>query len=164
MIWNMHFRSADAANHARNENLSLGITKNHKFSKISNFMKFLMKCILRSIFRLQIFKFPMLTHVCGVVRGSLPHGAKHSLYACALGRPEARIQGWSRTGKKISSSFNFRTYGDMFIIFQVSFRARQQLKNSSSDAVQAVIKESSRFERFNGVQKTNSPWKKWSKW
>ena len=32
-------------------------------------MKFLMKCILRSIFSLQIFKFPMLTHVCGVARG-----------------------------------------------------------------------------------------------
>ena len=36
-------------------------------------MKFLMKCILRSIFCFQIFKFPMLTHVCGVARGPLPH-------------------------------------------------------------------------------------------
>ena len=30
-------------------------------------------------FRFQIFKFSMLTHVCGVARGFSLHGAKHSL-------------------------------------------------------------------------------------
>ena len=44
--------------------------------------KFLMKCILRSIFRLQIFKFPMLTHVCGVARGS--QGLTHMVWCEAL--------------------------------------------------------------------------------
>ena len=40
-----------------------------KFSKIWKFRKFIMSCMLWSIFRFQIFKFPMLTHVCGVARG-----------------------------------------------------------------------------------------------
>ena len=44
----------------------LKMMKNWEISKL---MEFLMKCILQSIFRLQIFKFPMLTHVCGVARG-----------------------------------------------------------------------------------------------
>ena len=39
----------------------------------------------------------------------------------------------------------------------MSFRARQLLKKSLRDALQTVIEQSSRFERFNVVQKTKLP-------
>ena len=43
------------------------------------------------------------------------------------------------------------------VVFQMSFRARQLLKKSPREALQSVIKQSSRFERLKVVQKTNLP-------
>ena len=68
-------------------------------------------------------------------------------------------QGLATYSLKISFGCNFWPGKDLFNIFQVSFRARQLLKNSPSDAVQDAIKPRSRFERFNVFQKTNLPCK-----
>ena len=44
-----------------------------KFWEIEISLKNSRKLQDSSIFRFQIFKFSMLTHVCGVARGPLPH-------------------------------------------------------------------------------------------
>ena len=55
------------------------IDMKYKFLKIWISMKKSRKLQDSLIFRLEILKFPMLTHVYGVARGLSSHGAKHSL-------------------------------------------------------------------------------------
>ena len=66
-------------------------------------------------------------------------------------------RGFTTFPLKINFCFNFQPCSDMFIVFQVSFRSNALLKKSLRDALQASIKQSSRFERLKLKQKTNLP-------
>ena len=73
-------------------------------------------------------------------------------------------RGFTTFPLKITASSKFQPSWLQFIVFQVSFRARQLLKKSPRDALQSVIKQSSRFERLKVVQKTNLPLEVDEKW